>query len=171
MNRGVRILLLGLIPAPIAAVQALAPTPPLLVNASPSEPVGLYVRTRSPPGPGRIIAFRAPQAAYPYVALALPERARTSILKTVRAGQGDQVCAAGHRLSVNDRDWAPIATADRHGRVLPQWSGCRRLRAGEYFVFSARIPNSFDSRYYGPIRTDQVIAVYRPLLVADAPAR
>jgi len=170
MSRSARIAMLGLIPAPIAAAQMVSPAPWVLVNTSPSEPIGVYVLSGRPPGPGRIIAFKPPPAAYPYVADALPERARSSILKTVLAGAGDLVCAERRRLVVNGRDWAAVADVDRRGRLLPQWRGCRRLVAGEYFVFSARIPNSFDSRYYGPVRPDDVIGVYRPLLAAGRPA-
>ena len=50
-----------------------------------------------------------------------------------------------------DRAMAPIATRDRQGRALPRWQGCRRMTQDELFVFSARVPNSFDSRYYGPV--------------------
>jgi len=31
------------------------------------------------------------------------------------------------------------------------------------FVFSARVPNSFDSRYYGPVRRSDVMGSYRRL--------
>jgi type IV secretory pathway protease TraF len=31
----------------------------------------------------------------------------------------------------------------------------------EIFVFSARAPNSFDSRYYGPIHRADVLGSYR----------
>lgn len=155
--------MLGLIPAPLALVQMGQTAPPVLLNTSASEPRGLYVRTTAPAAVGRIIAFRPPADAYPYVAQAMPERARTSILKTVRAGEGDLVCAQQRRLAVNGRVWGAIAVSDRSGRKLPHWRGCHRLMAGEYFVFSARIPSSFDSRYYGPVRRGDMLGVYRPL--------
>lgn len=168
MNRRLRILILGLIPAPIAGAQALTAAPVLLVNTSPSEPRGLYLRSAAAPAPGRIIAFRPPAAAYPYVAEALPARARTSILKSVQGGAGDLVCADSDRVVVNGKTWPPPARIDRRGRALPQWRDCRRLAADEVFVLSTRIPNSFDSRYYGPIRRSEVLSVYRPLLISAA---
>ncbi len=165
MHRGLRIAMLGLIPAPVALAQALQPAPLILLNDTPSEPPGLYLRTSSAPAIGAMIAFRPPADAWPYVGQALPARARTSILKTIRAGQGDQVCAERQVLAINGRALARIARVDRHGRTLPGWSGCRRLGEGEFFVLSTRIPNSFDSRYYGPVRRTDVLAVYRPLVV------
>jgi conjugative transfer signal peptidase TraF len=169
MHRRARIALIGLIPLPIALVQATLSAPPLLLNTSPSEPPGFYLRASSAPQVGRLIAFRPPPGAWPYVASAMPERARTSILKTIRAGEGDAVCTAGRQLTINGRRLAAIATTDRLGRALPQWGQCRRLGRDEYFVFSARIPNSFDSRYYGPVRRADVIGVYRPLSQGRTP--
>lgn len=170
MRKLIRIALLGLIPAPLAAAQAFAPAPLVLFNTSPSEPIGLYVRTGDKAAVGRVVAFRPPAAAYPYVANAMPERARTSILKTIRAGAGDLVCADHQQLRVNGQVWARIAAVDRLGRCLPRWGQCRRLTDGEMFVFSTRIPNSFDSRYYGPVRRAEILGVYKPLLTSGKPS-
>jgi type IV secretory pathway protease TraF len=48
------------------------------------------------------------------------------------------------------------------GRSLPLWRDNRVLGPDEFFVFSDRIPNSFDSRCYGPIRRQQIDAVRKP---------
>lgn len=170
MHRGLHIALLGLIPAPIAAVQAFAPAPLILVNTSPSEPTGLYVRSPLSPEVGRIIAFRPPRGAYPYVADAMPARARTSILKAVRGGAGDLVCADERRVLVNGQVWPAAVRIDRRGRALPQWRDCRRLAADELFVLSTRIPSSFDSRYYGPVNRAEILGVYTPLLTSETPS-
>jgi type IV secretory pathway protease TraF len=53
---------------------------------------------------------------------------------------------------------------DGDGHRLPIWRGSRVLGADEFFVFSDRIPNSFDSRCYGPIERGQVESVRQPLL-------
>ena len=78
------------------------------------------------------------------------------------AGQGTRVCA-GAELVVAGRALGPIADHDRAGRPLPRWRGCRRLSAGEYAVFSGRIPDSFDSRYYGPVSRAEILGVYAPI--------
>jgi type IV secretory pathway protease TraF len=54
---------------------------------------------------------------------------------------------------------------DGHGRRLPLWRADRILHTGEFFVFSNRIPNSFDSRCYGPIRRQQIAAVRKAIVV------
>lgn len=156
-------LLLGLAPLPLALASTLADRPAILINTSPSEPMGLYVARGAPPARGERIAFRIPAPGRTYAARVMPERLRSSILKTVLAQEGDLVCTTSGRLVVNGRDLAPIIDRDRRGERLPHWRGCRPLRAGEYFVFSSRIPNSFDSRYYGPVSSGDVIGVYAPL--------
>lgn len=162
MPRFLSIVLAALSPAPLALAAGLVDAPVLLLNTSPSEPVGLYRRVRAEPAVGRMVAFRPPAAAQPYLRLAQPGRARGSILKTVAAGEGALACADA-QLTIDGRALGPVASKDRAGRPLPAWRGCRRLGRGEYMVFSDRIPNSFDSRYYGPVSETQLLGVYVPL--------
>lgn len=144
--------------------------PLLLWNRTASEPEGLYLRHAGPVTVGALIAFPAPSAAFPYADGHLAYLRRVPILKHVAAVAGDQVCTANDRLEINGRVRATILLQDRRGVALPRWDGCRRLGDGEVFVFSDRIPNSFDSRYYGPVRAQQVLGVYRPLWgVSEAP--
>jgi conjugative transfer signal peptidase TraF len=136
----------------------------LLINPSPSEPPGVYVRaTDAPVRVGELIAFLAPPAAFPYADRRMAYLHRTPILKAVAATAGDEVCTLGGELRINGLRRAPIVLRDRRGDALPRWAGCRRLLLGEVFVFSNRVPNSFDSRYFGPVRAKSAM-VYRPLV-------
>ncbi len=137
----------------------------IVINTSPSVPRGLYIRTRDGPAVGRLVDFRIPPSARPYV------RQRTGhdgddwyVLKPVVAGPGDYVDTSGEWLVINGRRVAPVMTHDGVGAPLPVWRDNRRLGPGEFFVFSGRIPNSFDSRYYGPIQREQIESVRRPLV-------
>ena len=135
--------------------------PAVLVNASPSEPPGLYARTADAAAVGRIVAFPLPAAGAAYVDRAMPYLRREPLLKAVAAGPGDRVCEGPQTLVINGRPLAPVVARDHAGRLLPHWQGCRALRADELFVFSARVPNSFDSRYYGPVSKVSVLGVYQ----------
>lgn len=146
-----------------AALAAVAPKPSVLWNGTASEPVGLYVRAASPPAAGRIIAFHVPAAAFPYADDRMGYLHRLTILKAIAAGQGDVVCTQAGVLTINGRWRAPVFARDPRGRLLPQWRGCRALAKNEFFVFSDRIPNSFDSRYYGPVMRAQIMGVFQPL--------
>lgn len=138
----------------------------IVINTSPSVRPGLYVRSSASPRVGAIVDFRIPPMAREYV------RARTGnagedwyILKPVAAGPGDRVDTTGDWLVINGRRIAPMPPPDNGNRLrLPIWRSRRALGSDEFFVFSDRIPNSFDSRCYGRIRRDQIEAVRRPLL-------
>lgn len=137
--------------------------PLLLWNRTASEPEGLYVRVAGRVSVGALIAFPAPSAAFPYADGRMGYLRRVPVLKHVAAVSGDQVCTANDRLEINGRVRAPILRQDRRGAALPRWEDCRRLRDGEVFVFSDRIPNSFDSRYFGPVDRAEIVGVFRPL--------
>jgi conjugative transfer signal peptidase TraF len=154
-----------LIVAGVAAICSGSAQPLLLINTTPSEPSGVYLQVARSPARGQIVAFPAPPSAFPYADARLGFLHRVPILKAVAARSGDSVCSRSGRLSINGRDVAAVAERDSRGARLPHWAGCCRLRPGELFVVSNRVPNSFDSRYFGPISTRSLIGVYRPLLV------
>ena len=149
--------------AAAAALAAVVPQPSVLWNRSASEPTGLYIRSADEPAVGRIIAFHAPASAFPYADGRMGYLHQVPILKQVAAGEGDVVCTRAGALSINGRWRAPVFVHDPRGATLPQWRGCRALLKGEFFVFSSRIPNSFDSRYYGPVNVDQIMGVFEPV--------
>jgi conjugative transfer signal peptidase TraF len=138
----------------------------VVINTSPSMPPGLYVRCAIEPAVGRIVDFRIPYRARPYV------QGRTGqdgehwyILKPIAASPGDRVDTTGSSLVINGRAIAPMPPDfDGAGRRLPVWRDNRVLGPDEFFVFSARIPNSFDSRCYGPIARSEIASVRRPLM-------
>jgi conjugative transfer signal peptidase TraF len=138
----------------------------VVINTSPSVAPGLYLRSASEPAVGQIIDFRIPEFARPYV------QGRTGnngenwyILKPIIAGPGDQIDSTGDWLLINSHRIAPMPPrTDSDGRPLPIWRARRVLSVNEFFVFSGRILNSFDSRCYGPIAREQIDAVRRPLM-------
>ena len=139
----------------------------VVINTSPSVQPGIYLRSSAAPNVGAIVDFEIPAAAKPYV------RARSGysgqswyILKPIVAGPEDQVDTLDDWLVVNGKRIAPMPPReDSAGRPLPVWHACRRLADDEFFVFSARIPNSFDSRCYGPIKLSMISAVRRAILI------
>ena len=145
-----------------AAVYARDPL--FLWNGTPSEPEGFYVRTDEGPAKGRLVAFRVPEAAFPYADRHLRYLHAIPALKELAAGPGDRVCIKGGALSINGQRRGAIIRFDRDGRPLPVWNACRALAADEFFAFSNRVPNSFDSRYFGPVKRSRIVAAYRPIL-------
>jgi conjugative transfer signal peptidase TraF len=164
VRRAIIVVCLGLAPVTVlAGARAAVGRPAVLFNPSPSEPPGLYRLSSERPVPGRIIAFKVPAAGRAYAAAHLTYVARNAILKEIAAGEGALVCERGGLVSIEGRVRGKVANVDRAGVPLPHWSGCRRLASGQFFVLSNRIPNSFDSRYYGPVSRSDLLGVYQPL--------
>ena len=135
-----------------------------LINDSPSVPLGFWHRVEAPVAIGAVIGFKPPPAALGYVSAHMPAYLhRKLILKYVVAVAGDRICRAGEAFTVDGRELGQASARDAQGAVLPVWQGCQTLGAGEVAVFSNRIPNSFDSRYYGAIPENNIIGVYRPI--------
>jgi len=161
----------ALVPAVLLGGLALAvPGPSLLWNRSESEPRGLYIRSAAAPSLGQIIAFPAPPSVLTYASGRMAYLRHMPILKEVAAMSGDTVCTLDDKLVINGVWRAPVLAQDSESRPLPRWRACRRLGEGEFFVFSNRIRGSFDSRYYGPVRREAIVGVFRPIMTqADRP--
>jgi conjugative transfer signal peptidase TraF len=138
----------------------------IVINTSHSVTPGLYVRWATEPAVNRLIDFHIPLSARRYLEHRTGKDATGwYILKPIVAGPGDKVDTIGSWLQINGRAIAPMPPdLDNDGRPLPVWRDNRVLRTDEFFVFSARIPNSFDSRSYGPIKRKDIASVRRPLI-------
>jgi conjugative transfer signal peptidase TraF len=162
----------GVVAAVLAAgliASILSPPPLLLVwNATASTRIGLYVVTQVAPRRRDLLLIRLP----PEVELFAISRGmlapRIPILKPVVALAGDRVCRLGSTVSVNDRFAAVARYHDRQGRSMPAWRWCRRLTDSQAFLL-ARHPDSFDSRYFGPIDVGRSKGVAHPLITLAAP--
>jgi conjugative transfer signal peptidase TraF len=85
------------------------------------------------------------------------------ILKRVGAVAPQSVCIRGQTVRIDGATVATAQTRDGARRSLQAWSQCRRLAAGELFLLSDTNPDSFDSRYFGPIAASAVLGTARPL--------
>ena len=83
----------------------------------------------------------------------------TYLIKFVLAANGDPVCAKQHHLVIKETInlWASQKTN------LKLYPICRNLAPEELFVGNQDIVDSFDSRYFGPVKLANIVAVVRPL--------
>ncbi|MBY8821057.1 S26 family signal peptidase [Sphingomonas colocasiae] len=147
--------------AMIALPTLLAPAPRLIWNASASAPIGFYlIRPGANWREGDTVLVRIPQrhsmlaAQRGYLPPAVPLIKRAAVI-----GPGT-ICARGEEILL-DGEWiAQRRRADRQGRALPAWQGCLDLRSNMVFLLGEG-PWSFDSRYFGPVPTDNVIGSAR----------
>ena len=127
-------------------------------------PLGLYrVDVGATPARGALVVVWLPEAARTLAAERRYLPRNVPAIKRVAALAGARICAAGDTLTVDGRLVARRLAADRHGRPLPRWSGCRTLRAGELLLLNPASPASFDGRYFGISRTSDVIGTANPL--------
>lgn len=146
--------------------------PLILYPITPSLAPGLYVRTFESPKVGMIAAFRVPEAAKRYKA-SIGEDVHGDFLfmKPIVAGPGNHVCQRLNGIYVNGVLMASAASQNRANRVPPTWRSCRQMANDEFFAMSTYVPNSFDSRYFGPIRLSQMMVSYRSLFFDQARPR
>jgi conjugative transfer signal peptidase TraF len=132
------------------------PLPMLVWNASASLPIGLYRTASGVPRRGDLVLVRPPESA----AILADRRgylpAGVPLVKRIAAVGGDRVCAVDGVVFINGQIVAHQLSADRAGRPLPRWSGCKVLGGDEIFVL-ADAADSFDSRYFGPVPTTTII--------------
>ncbi len=140
---------------------------------SPSAPAGVWLRVPGEARRGDWVAVCLPGAVAEFGRLrgyhpggspvwrcgdgSLP------VLKQMVAGGGDRVEVTAAGVSIGGRlvpGTAPLS-ADSRGRPLPRVEGERRLGAGEVWLLSRHIPNSWDSRYYGAVDRRCVIGRMR----------
>jgi conjugative transfer signal peptidase TraF len=131
-----------------------------------SQPRGLYWRLAGEPRPGELVLVRLPAhiarrgAARGY--LNHPEMA-----KCVAAAGGDTVDISREGLTVNGHPLpgtAPL-TRDSRGRPLSRYPrGPHDTLTGQLWLYSNHIPNSWDSRYFGPVPGDALLGRLVPLL-------
>lgn len=137
-------------------------------NASASVPVGLYRIVPAGPidvtdlavvmPPDALAAFLAERG---YLPRGMP------LIKRVLALSGTTVCRHGRTIIAYDSPYGEARERDTRGRPLPTWHGCRVIADGEAFFMNWDSPDSFDSRYVGPLPVTAIVGRAVPVWTAD----
>lgn len=113
--------------------------------------VGELVIARLPAWAARLAAARG------YLPITVP------VIKRIAARGSQHVCETAGVLSIEGRPVARALSADSAGRLLPAWQGCRRLRSNEFLLLGEDTADSYDSRYFGPVKAIAIIGRAIPL--------
>jgi type IV secretory pathway protease TraF len=140
----------------------------LLLNLSPSVPVGLYLLRPRPPGVGALAVVRLPEPVRGLADARGYLAAGALLIKRVAAPHGRLACRQGAIVTLAGRAVALARANDGRGRPLPRWRGCRSLRGGRIFLLSSQM-GSFDSRYFGPVAPRYVLGTALPLWAGASP--
>jgi conjugative transfer signal peptidase TraF len=138
------------------------PRPLFVWNVTHSAPIGLYCSAFAEVENGGWVLVRAPRAAAELAAARGYLPSSVPMVKRVAASSGDHVCRAGQSVSINGHAAAQALWRDSLGRALPVWTGCIDLKRDQIFLITTP-PTSFDSRYFGPVPTANVIERIVPL--------
>ena len=155
----------------LGGMAAVAAVGGVRINVSRSLPLGVYVKTNDSSAqlvefcPAEPFAAESSARGYRTHGTACPDRA-LPVLKPVVAVAGDRVVLAADGIRVNGRllpQTAPLSR-DAVGRILHPWPfGSYLVEQGSVWVASTFNRGSYDSRYMGPIRVNQIRARLRPL--------
>jgi conjugative transfer signal peptidase TraF len=135
----------------------------------------VYNPTASAPRGWYLIAPATEFKVNDFVLAQLPEGARrlaserrylpsnVPLLKRIGARSPQFVCVRGRSLWIDGALAATALTHDGRGRDLAVWTGCRVLNPDELLLLSHENAASFDSRYFGPIHSINVIGKASPV--------
>ena len=135
-------------------------TPYVFYNKSESAPVGWYRLTpKTPPKRDALVAAFAPEKARNMAATRDYLPAHVPLIKTVWATAGDRICSKNGVIKAPNRPDIHAEAQDGLGRIMPGWRGCITLSERQFFLVSTHVQNSWDSRYFGPVETDNILGV------------
>ena len=160
---GISVIGVALISLPATGV-----LPPLLLyNPSESAPLGWYrVEPFSVISRGDLVVSHLPEDASMFAAERGYLPSGIPVIKTVRALEGDTVCAVDGELLINGTPAVRLLSTDSLGRALPSpWKACRLLQPGEVLLLSDRTLDSFDGRYFGTVLKADILG--RAILLKD----
>ncbi|SDO44428.1 S26 family signal peptidase [Pseudomonas jinjuensis] len=138
----------------------------LVYNPTDSVAPGWYlIQPLAELAPGHIVLVRLPAEAATLAAQRGYLPMHIPLLKPIAALAPQRVCRSGDWVLVDDSPMARVLTHDRLGRVLRGWQDCRRLVDDELFLLSTENPESFDSRYFGPVHATAVLGTAHPMML------
>lgn len=136
---------------------SLAYGPVGFANVSPSIEKGFYRKINNRDFKvGDTVAVKLPEAIYKTYSGFPWITKDTILLKKIVAIGNDYVCSNGTFVKVQNMFYL-VEKKDSQNREIPHINICRVLGKNEIYLIND-VKNSFDSRYYGPIDSKNVIA-------------
>lgn len=128
----------------------------LAFNGSASAPTGFYLVDQRPYRKGDYVLVSPPNSIRKLVLTRRYLPPGTPLIKQIAAVNGDTVCWKNAHILINSEPVAAVREKDSKGRSLPSWRGCLVLSEQQIFLLQPH-PESFDSRYFGPVNRSRVI--------------
>lgn len=133
------------------AVSSLASLPTKLIyNASESAPIGFYWIDDRPAERGDYVLVRVPDRVRTLVVERGYLPPDIPLIKRVAGAGGHVVCRRNRVILIDGVTVAVAQIRDGLDREMPVWRGCHVLQERRVFLLQDH-PESFDSRYFGPV--------------------
>jgi type IV secretory pathway protease TraF len=147
-----------------ATLPALAENPPVIINETISMAKGAYIRLgdADEAKQNHIIALPMNEAAQAYLGEDLGYPKDIYLVKRIAGVTGDVMCRHDGEVTIGALT-VHAARRDTKGNLLPYWQGCYTLLPNQVFLLGDH-PNSFDSRYFGPVMRDRLIGRYQGVM-------
>ena len=151
------------------------------INLTASMPLGIWKKSTAIQVGSYVAACMPPDTPAAQVAMQrgyLPQGqcpgGFAPLLKEVAALPGGTVLLTDEAVSSNGIPLSNSRTqrTDSLGRPLPSFPrGSYHVLPGQYWLFATSHPNSFDSRYFGPVEESSIVASLVPVLTFERPKR
>ena len=143
------------------------------VNSTRSIPIGLYWITDSPVTKNAYVIFCPPVSPVfdeardrGYISAGYCPGGYGFMMKRVLATGNDHIEMTDQGMHINGKlllASRPL-NVDKGGRAMPRYpESSYTLRNTESLLMSDVSGTSFDSRYFGPVQTSQILSVIRPV--------
>jgi conjugative transfer signal peptidase TraF len=128
----------------------------LAYNGSASAPIGFYWVDDKPVANGDYVLIWMPDSVETLIETRQYLPPIMPLIKRIAAAEGDVVCRLDWQILIDGVTAAVSLSKDKAGRPLPVWQGCVVLSARQIFLLQPH-PDSFDSRYFGPVDRSLII--------------
>ena len=147
------------------------------INLTPSMPLGIWKKSTIVHRGSYVAACLPPETGAAQLAIErgyLPAGqcpgGFAPLLKQIAAIPGDTVTLTDDEVWINGASLPDSQTLsyDSAGRPLvPYPRGTYRVPPGEYWLFATNLPQSFDSRYFGPVPESSILTSLVPVATCE----
>lgn len=131
--------------------------PELVLNFTPSTPIGVYrLSPLETLTKGEFVAFIPPLRVRRIAEDRPWYRTNHYFIKQVAGVAGDEVCIENGELSIDRKAIGPVFKTDRLGVPLPHHEGCILVPENSAFLIGPDSEWSFDSRYFGTMKLEEL---------------
>ncbi|MCR9243272.1 MAG: S26 family signal peptidase [Rhodobiaceae bacterium] len=134
-----------------------------VLNISSSVAPGLYQRVNAPVEVGSLVLFEPDPETLAWHASLTGIEGIDTFLKPVHRRGPFTICRRSGDLRL---DKEPLPASFLEPRFIAEGE-CADYDAQNLFMLSTRIPNSFDSRHYGPIQIVSATGVFQPFMILE----